>query len=201
MGIQIVQEDQACNYLAAPTILRTLKFLRALAKAPDVINSKFIDDCLELGERPDVKDYKLQDKEKEKEAGIKLEDSVKNARRNKGRLLWGVPIYCTTQIKKGVHSFKGIAEANGAIFKTYTGRSVTIKVVRPEEDSQGPEPVYLLTSDSKAERDLWPKFEKMARDGNMEPRVVSGEWLLKVAMRQQLTFDKKKDLAVNVFKN
>lgn len=200
MGIQIVQEDQPCDYLAAPQILRTIKFLRALAKGPDVIDSKYIDDCLEAGERQDVEDYKLRDKEKEKQFGIKLEDSVKRARNNKGHLMSGVPVYCTTQVKSGFQSYKGIAEANGAIFKTYTGRSVTIKVVRPEEDSQGPEPVYLLTSNSKAERDLWPKFEKMARDGNMVPRVVAPDWLLKVAMSQKLTFDAKTDLAENFYK-
>lgn len=118
---------------------------------------------------------------------------------NKGHLLWRVPIYCTTQIKSGPDSYRPIAEANGAIFKTYTGRSSTIKPTDPEEDVQGPEPVYLLTSNSKAERDLWPRFEKMAKDGNMLPRVVSSDWLLKVAMSQEVTFTQK-DLAVNFFK-
>lgn len=119
---------------------------------------------------------------------------------NKGRLLWGVPIYCTNQIKSGPDSYRSIAEANGAIFKTYNGRSSTIKPTKPEEDSQGPEPVYLLSSNSKGERDMWPRFEKMAKDGNMLPRVVSSDWLLKVAMSQAVTFSQK-DLAVNFFKN
>lgn len=114
-------------------------------------------------------------------------------------MLWGVPIYCTTQIKSGPDSYRPVAEANGAIFKTYNGRSSTIKPTKPEEDSQGPEPVYLLSSNSKAERDLWPRFEKMAKDGNMLPRVVSSDWLLKVAMSQEVTFAQK-DLAVNFFK-
>lgn len=200
MGIQIVQENAPCDYLAAPQILRTIKFLRTLAKGPEVINSSFIDDCLDQGERPDVEDYKLKDKVKEKQFGINLEKSIVRARQNKGKLLWGVPIYCSTHIKSGSDSYKPIAEANGAIFKTYNGRTSTIKVTRPEEDSQGPEPVYLLTSNSKAERDLWPKFEKMAKDGNMIPRVVSSDWLLKVAMNQQLTFEEK-DSAEKFFRN
>lgn len=154
---------------------------------------------MEQNERLDVEDYILQDKAKEKQFGIKLQTSIQRARQNKGKLLWGIPIYCTTQIKSGPDSYRPIAEANGAIFKTYNGRSSTIKPTNPDEDTQGPEPVYLLTTNSKPERDLWPRFEKMANDGNMVPRVVAADWLLKVAMSQEVKFSNK-DLAVNFFK-
>lgn len=200
MGIAIVQDNQQCDYLAAPCIKRTIKFLRTLASGPVIINSQFLDDCLEQNERLDVEDYHLVDQEREEQYGIKLDESVDRARQNKGKLLWGIPVYCTTAIKSGPDSYRPVAEANGAIFKTYTGRTSTIKVVNPEEDSQGPEPVYLLTSNSKPERDLWPKFEKMARNGNMKPRVVCADWLLKVAMAQELIFDENEDLAENFFK-
>lgn len=200
MGILIVQDTAPCEYLAAPSIKRTIKFLRTLAKGPAIINSQFIDDCLEQGACLDPEDYVLVDKKGEDQFGIKLEQSVERARQNKGKLLWGVAIYCTTAIKSGPDSYRAVAEANGAIFKTYNGRTTTIKPTKPEDDSQGPEPVYLLTSNSKPERDLWTKFEKMARDGNMNPRVVSSDWLLKVAMTQQVMFDDKDDLAENFFK-
>lgn len=200
MGILIVQDNAQCDYLAAPQILRTVKFLRTLAKGPEVINSSFINDCLEQGERVNVEAYRLKDKEREKSFGVNLEKSLKRARENKGRLLWGVPIYCTALIKGGADSYQPIAEANGAIFKTYNGRTTTIKATRPEDDSQPPEPVYLLTSNSKTEQNLWPKFEQMARDGNMVPRVVASDWLLKVAMSQELAFDDKY-LADNFFKH
>lgn len=200
MGIQIVQEYQPCEYLAAPCIKRTIKFLQVLARGPTIIDSRFIDDCLEQSERPDPDNYPLVDKKREKQYSFNLQKSIERARQNKGKLLWGVPIYCTTAVKGGAESYRKIAEANGAIFKTYTGRTTTIKVINPEEDSQGPEPVYLVTSESKPEKDLWPKFEKMARDGNMKPRVVSSDWLLKVTMAQELTF-KEADLAVNIFKD
>ncbi|CAN8097960.1 unnamed protein product [Discula destructiva] len=199
LGILVVPEGTTCQYLAAPSIKRTIKFLCTLAKGPTVIDSQFIDDCLEQGKRLDVEEYHLVDKEREKQFGIKLDKSISLARQNQGKLLGGAAIYCTTAIKSGPDSYRAIAEANGAIFKTYTGRTSTIKVINPEEDSQGPEPVYLLSSSSKQERDLWPKFEKMARDGNMKPRVVTSDWLLKVAMAQEVTFEKE-DLAENFFK-
>lgn len=200
MGISIVMESQPCEYLAAPCIKRTIKFLTTLARGPTIIDTRFIDDCLEQGEHLDPEDYPLLDKDREKQYGINLQKSVERARQNQGKLLWGVPIYCTLGVKGGTDSYKAVAEANGAIFKTYTGRTTTIKLVDPEEDSQGPEPVYLLSSNSQQEINLWPKWEKMARNGNMKPRVVTSDWLLKVAMAQEVTFKEEKDLAVNFFK-
>ncbi|KAK0641200.1 BRCT domain-containing protein [Cercophora newfieldiana] len=200
MGILIVQDNLPCDYLAAPHMVRTKKFLRCLSRGPEVISSMFIDACLEAGKRLDPADYTLKDKENEKKWGIKLSTSVARARANRGRLLQSVPIYCTADIKNGCDNYQTIAEANGAIFKIYRARSgTTIKPTTAEEDGGAPpEPVYLLTSDSAAEKVLWGKFEKMAKDGHMEPRIVAPDWLLDVCMRQELTFHPKL-LARNVF--
>jgi hypothetical protein len=193
MGVQIVQDNVMSDYLAAPHMVRTMKFLRCLARGAEVLNSSFITTCLETGKVPDIEDHKLKDTENEKRFGVSIETAVARARQNRGRLLWGVPIYCTADIKNGVDSYKTIAEANGAIFKIYRARSgTTIKPTTAEEDGNAPpEPVYLLTSPSPAEKLLWPKFEEMAKNGNMEPRIVVSDWLLDVAMKQELSFDPK----------
>ncbi|TDZ33980.1 BRCT-containing protein 1 [Colletotrichum spinosum] len=193
MGILIVQDDKACDYLAAPHMVRTVKFLRTLAKGPTILSSTFIDAALDKGEKPDPEDYLLEDKENEKKFGVKIETAVSRARANLGKLLWSVPIYCTAEISNGHESYKAIAEANGAMFKLYRARSgTTIKPTTSEEDGgAAPEPVYLLSSASPPERALWPKFEAMARKGNMEPRIVAADWLLDVTMRQQIMFDEK----------
>ncbi|KAL1861573.1 hypothetical protein VTK73DRAFT_7047 [Phialemonium thermophilum] len=193
LGILIVTENVPCDYLAAPQIVRTMKFLRTLAKGVDVLDASFIDACLDTGKVPDVQAYMLKDKESEKRFGVTIKKATARARANRGRLLWNVPIYCTAEIKNGVESYRAIAEANGAIFKVYRARSGT--TIRPttaeEEDGAAPEPVYLLTSTSEAEKQLWPRFEEMARNGNMEPRIVVSDWLLDVAMKQELIFDKR----------
>ena len=188
-----MQDNVACDYLAAPHMVRTMKFLRCLARGVDVINSDFITECLETGKVPDINDHLLVDKENEERFGVTIETAVSRARANKGRLLWGVPIYCTADIKNGVECYKTIAEANGAIFKVYRARSgTTIKPTSEEEDGGAePEPVYLLSSPSAAEKALWPKFEDMARNGHMEPRIVVSDWLLDVAMKQEMGFDDK----------
>src|SRR6478735_12482266 len=129
MGIQIVQEGQPCDYLAAPNIVRTVKFLCALARGPTVISSTFIDQAIETGHLPDVDEFILHDEETEKKHNIKLEKSVARAKANKGKLLVGIPIYCTEKIRAGPDSYKAIAEANGAMFKIYRARSGT--TIRP----------------------------------------------------------------------
>ncbi|KAK4199748.1 hypothetical protein QBC40DRAFT_281384 [Triangularia verruculosa] len=193
LGVHLVQDTQPCDYLAAPKVVRTMKFLKCLAKGAEIINTSFLDACLETNKRPDVEDHLLVDEENEKKFNIDLGTAVGRARANKGKLLWNVPIYCTADIKNGVDNFKAIAEANGAIFKIYRARSgTTIKPTTAEEDGgAAPDPVYLLSGTTDGERALWPKFEEMAIRGHCEPRVVNGDWLLDVAMRQELTFDRK----------
>lgn len=202
MGIQIVQDNVPCDYLAAPQMVRTMKFLKVLARGPEVINSSFIDACLDTGKRTDPEAYKLKDKENERKFGIKLDTAVARSRANRGRLLRNVPIYCTADIKNGYESYQAIAEANGAIFKIYRTRSgTTIRPTTEEEDGGAdPEPVYLLTSGSASEKQLWNKFEKMAKDGHMEPRIVMSDWLLDVAMTQELMFEPRY-LARNYYPN
>ncbi|CAJ0547967.1 Ff.00g047210.m01.CDS01 [Fusarium sp. VM40] len=193
LGIQIVQENQPCDYLAAPAVVRTVKFLSALARGPTIISSTFIDQTLETGSVPDVEDFILKDEEAETRYNVDLNTSVARAKANKCKLLVGVPIYCTEKIRNGSDSYKAIAEANGAIFKLYRARSGT--TIRPttaeEEGNAPPEPVYLLSSAGAEEKPLWNRFREMARKGNMEPRVVAPDWLLDVAMAQQVRFDEK----------
>lgn len=180
-----------------------MKFLKCLAKGPDVINSSFITACIETGKRPNIKDHLLADKVNEAKFGVSIQTAVSRARANRGRLLWGVPIYCTADILNGVDAYKNIAEANGAIFKVYRARGgTTIKPTTEEEDGgAGPDPVYLLSGSSPAERQLWPRFEEMARKGHMEPLIVIADWLLDVAMRQQLTFESKYLLSSRLAEN
>ncbi|KAH8194070.1 hypothetical protein TruAng_011762 [Truncatella angustata] len=192
LGIQVVTDGQQCDYLVAPQIVRTVKFLRNLSKGAKVLSSEWIEKCLDDGEAPLPEDYLLKDKENEKKFGFKLHTSIERAAKAKGKLLWNLPIYCTSSIKNGTDSYRAIAEANGALFLVYAARSgTTIKPTKPDEDEGGPEPVYLLSTASPEEKKLWPRFENMARQGNMEPRVVASDWLLDVVMKQELVFDKK----------
>ncbi|KAF7860845.1 hypothetical protein EAF04_008363 [Stromatinia cepivora] len=190
LGIAVWNNYGKVDIMAAPKMVRTRKFLVGLAHGPTVVSDKYIEACIKAGKMLDVEDFPLEDTENEKKHKIKLKDALSRAKVNKGRLLNTVPIYCTTDIDNGVETYKDIAEVNGATFGVYKGRP-TIKPTRPEDDDGPPEPVYLISSDKRSEQALYSKFEEMAKAGNMEPRIVKVEWLLDVAMSQQIKWDKK----------
>ena len=193
MGIQIVQEGQPCDYLIAPQVMRTVKFMCALARGASVLSAEFIQAALDAGEVPDPDEHILKDRASESKYNFKIERSMARAKANRGKLLQGIAVYCTEKIRNGPDCYQAIAEANGAIFKMYRARSgSTIKPTTAEEDDYAPpEPVYLLTSNSAEEKQLWSRFNDMAEKGNMEPRIVAPDWLLDVAMAQQVRFEDK----------
>lgn len=137
--------------------------------------------------------FTLKDTEAEAKFNIDLEQSVARAKSHRGKLLRNVGIYCTDKVRNGPDSYRTIAEANGATFKIYRARSgSTIKPTTAEQDNfLPPDPVYLLSGNSAEEKQLWTRFREMAERGHMEPRIVSPDWLLDVAMAQQVRFDKK----------
>ncbi|KAF4595613.1 BRCT domain-containing protein [Ophiocordyceps camponoti-floridani] len=191
LGVQIVQEGQPCDYLVAPKVVRTVKFLCALSRGVTLLSTDFINVVLQSGEVPCPEDYRLKDKAAEGLYRMKISRSEARAKANRGRLLQSVPIYCTEKVRNGPDSYRAIAEANGAIFKLYRARSGTsIKPTSADEDGDGPpDPVYLLSNASPEERQLWPRFRAMAENGNMEARIVVPDWLLDVAMAQEVRFD------------
>ncbi|PHH81699.1 hypothetical protein CDD82_142 [Ophiocordyceps australis] len=192
LGIQVVQHPP-CDYVVAPRIVRTVKFLCSLAWGASVLSVDFIDEVLKKGEIPIPEEYALNDQEGESRNNFRIVKSVARAKAHKGKLLQGIPIYCTEKIKGGWESYQSISQANGAIFKVYRARSgTTIKPSTVDEDGDTPpDPVYLLTHNSSEEKQLWPRFKEMAKRGNMEPRVVAGDWLLDVCMAQEVRFSEK----------
>lgn len=172
-------------------MVRTVKFLCALARGATALTTDFVEKILDSGEIPDPDDYLLRDEAAEKQYNMNLQRSEARAKSNRGGLLQGIPVFCTDKVRNGPESYRSIAEANGAIFKLYRARSGTvIKPTTAEEDGNAaPEPVYLLSTVGPEEQQLWPRFKDMAAKGNMEPRIVAPDWLLDVAMAQQVRFD------------
>lgn len=189
LGILVTTDASNCTHLVAPQLIRTKKFLCALASGPTIISTDFIETCVKTGQLPKVENFILIDPIKEKEYGVKIKEIVARAKANKHSLLRRVPVYVTKYVANGdPETFQAIIEANGGTSGLYTGRP-TIKKVNPEDDEGPPEPVYLISGLGRDEKILWPKFMEMAKDGNMEPRIVDADWLLDVALSQQQRWD------------
>jgi hypothetical protein len=166
-------------------MVRTKKFLCALASGPTVISTDFIDACVKKKALQNVNDFLLKDTTNEKKFKLKLKDAVARAKMNKRFLLRGVPIYCTADVRAGWETYRDIVASNGGTCGLYKGRPV-IKKISPEEDDGPAEPVYLISGMTPDEKKLWPKFTEMAKEGNMIPKIVTTDWILDVAMSQQL---------------
>lgn len=178
---------KVCTHLCAPAIVRTKKFLVALASGCTFLSTDYIDACVQAKELPSSAKYHLEDPENEKKFGIKFKKVLTNAKANKKQLLKDVMVCCTDEVPNGFETYKEIAEANGADFSVYRGRSGTV-IRRPKDGGQGSsdgEPIYLISGARPSEKQLWEKFRSMAIKSKMEPRIVSTEWLLETAMSQQ----------------
>ncbi|GAB1200743.1 hypothetical protein APSETT444_010122 [Aspergillus pseudonomiae] len=192
LGIQVVQDARKCSHLAAPSILRTPKFVNALAYSPMIISTDFITACLKKNELLDPTGFLLEDKAAEKRFGFSLEVATSNSKKNKNKLLQGYQIYCVEVIRGGFEAFKSIVDTNGGNFSLFRGR-VSYQPQREEsdddsssDDNWGRKEVYLLSSVAPEHQRLWPRFRQMVQGIGKTPRIVRVDWLLDVVMSQEL---------------
>ena len=160
----VVSDYASCTHLASPRLLRTQKFICALAHAPVVLSTDFVDDCLSENKALNPDNYLLKDAEGEQRMDIKLSDALARAKENRGKLLKGYFVYCTEQVHGGFDTYKSIVEVNGGKCLMYRGRAGTGSTLRAvDEDTDGsdasqPEYVYLVSGTTVEESKLWPKF-------------------------------------------
>ncbi|PWY95082.1 BRCT domain protein [Aspergillus sclerotioniger CBS 115572] len=189
LGVLVVQDARRCSHLAAPSILRTPKFVNALAYGPVIMNIEFITQCLKRDELLDPADFPLKDEASEKKYGFSLEAAKANAKQNKNKLLRGYQIYCVETIRGGFDAFKSIVDANGGECSLFRGR-VSYRSQREEsdessgDDDRSRKETYLLSSTAVDHVKLWPRFRQMVLSTGKTPRIVRVDWLLDIAMSQ-----------------
>ena len=191
LGIIITLEPSRATHLAAPTIKRTQKFVAAIAYAPTIISTDFIDACLEKDELLDPDKFVLQDKANEKKMGFSLQLSKERAKENRNRLLAGRSVYCLETINGGWESYKSIVEANGGkcmVWRNRKGTMVPSKRAEsdPDTDDDSLNEVYLLSGPGKENENLWKRFRQMAEGSRKLPLIVRQDWLLETAMCQKV---------------
>lgn len=187
------QDARKCTHLAAPSILRTPKFVNALAYGPTIINTDFITQCLKKNELLDPADFLLVDEASEERFGFTLGDATAKAKENKNKLLQGYRIYCIESVRGGFEAYKSIVDANGGDCALFRGRvSMPTRPQREESDdsSDNDDPsqndVYLLSNAVPEHEKLWPRFRQMVEGISKTPRIVRVDWLLDIAMSQEL---------------
>lgn len=197
----VIQDPSRCTHLAAPSVVRTHKFISALAYAPIVLHTDFVTDCLSKDEFLSPNDYILRDSASESRFGFTMTDSHAKAKANKNRLLHGHTIYCVEGIHGGFDVFKSIVEANGGRCALYRGRAGTMIPSRRSDSDAGhtgdeseSETVHLISGIKREDVRLWPRFRQMAEGSRMSPKIVKADWLLDIAMSQELRSEDRYEL-------
>lgn len=203
LGISIVEDTTKVDILCAPKILRTKKFICALAHAPFVVSTSFLDFCFKNKKVPDPEKYPLQDRETEERQGMKLRDSITQAKKNKGQLLQGWQVFCTQDVTGGFDTYKAIIEANGGVAMLYKGRPAMNVSKRSfnadlghagtaeSQDDDTDNKLYLISGENPADAGLWEKFKQMARAADMVPVITKSEWMISVTLRHTIHWDEK----------
>ena len=203
LGVKLTQDAKEVDILIAPKILRTPKFVCALAGAPMVFHTDYLDAALEqrrLVDNPAT----LQDRDAEERLGFKLEEALERAQVNDRKLFRGWSIFVTNDVSPGFETYKEIIQLNGGDAFLYRGRlGVTMSSGRVRNDPaagnesqhQGDddefEYVYLVSGTSATEMRLWKTFREGAKKQNLTARIVRKDWLLSAAMSQQIKWDDK----------
>lgn len=190
---------------------RTRKFVAALAMAPEVVNSAYLDHLLSVKNPDAIRDpsaNRIVDRDFEEKYGLRLDESLVRAKENQRRLLRGWTIFFTEKIPGGFDTWKEIVTINGGTAILYRGRTgLTLPKPRtpPSKDpdagaeafNQGPDAddevnvIYLVSGTDDEEVKLWKTFRNTAEKQDLRPRITGTEWVLHTAMSQRIEWDEK----------
>ena len=190
LGILITESHLNCTHVAAPRILRTQKFVCAVARAPVVVSTDFVEACIAKKQMMNPADYLLKDRAGEKQFNLDLAMALKRAQANKGGLLRGQSIWVTEDVAGGFDTYKAIIHANGGTCMLYKGRPGPAGSRRVNNDDETDsddesEYMYLVSGESDQSAKLWPKFRHMIESVQAMPRIVKNDWLLDLALSQK----------------
>lgn len=197
----ITQDPSNCTHLASPQIVRTQKFICALANAPIFLSTDFVDQCLAENKRLPPEDFVLDDVEGERRHGFTLSESTARAKENKGQLLKNYIIYCTEAVHGGYDTYKSIIEANGGKCHPFRARASSIVSARgaldaneDDEAPESPEYSYLVSGSTYEESRIWTRFRQIAQGKGMVPRVVRTDWIIDLALSQRINWNESYEL-------
>ncbi|KAF2833518.1 hypothetical protein CC86DRAFT_365393 [Ophiobolus disseminans] len=194
MGLFITDDFKKVDLLCAPKPVRTKKFVAALACAPTLVSTTYLDYALKNNKLPLPEKHFLDAKDFEDANGFRMDEAMDRAKQNKHRLLKDWTIFCTQNVAGGFDTYKEIIEANGGKCAMWKGRTTSItaskrsKNLATEESQNQKEDegdvLYLISDPDKKDFANWVKFRELAKKHDMIPRIVKTEWILSVAMSQ-----------------
>lgn len=197
LGVRMTTRPTECTHLLAPHLVRTEKFLCALACAPYILNSKWATSSAaakkllrlyhsifivtrELTKRKKFvvaaeKDFLLKDEAGEKKYGFKLAQALRRAKANRGKLLEGKTFYVTPKVAVDKKLLKHVVNACGGQVST---QSPSVRIISSNSDTR-----HVISC--KEDISIW---RPIAAQGF---KIYSQELLLNGVMKQEMEWDQE----------
>ncbi|KAI0369629.1 hypothetical protein BV20DRAFT_967587 [Pilatotrama ljubarskyi] len=172
MGVKIVTKPAECTHLVVRSVVRTEKFLCAVAVAPYVLSEKWaVVSAASRRLQPEEK-YMIEDPETEKKYGFNLADALKRAKENAGKLFAGKTFYVTGKVPVDSKLLKNVVTANGGTLSTQVP---TVRILNGHDDR------FVISC--PADVNIW---RPLVEHGHP---VFTQELILTSALRQELDLE------------
>ncbi|KAI0083353.1 hypothetical protein BDY19DRAFT_1060990 [Irpex rosettiformis] len=127
LGGKFTTKPQECTHLVARSIVRTEKFLYAMAVGAHVVSVNWVEMCVAKKTILPADGYTLKDPTNEEKFGFKLSDALKRAGEKKGKLFEGKTFYVTPKVPVDTKLMKNVITLGGGQFSTQTPTARILK--------------------------------------------------------------------------
>ncbi|EKM60159.1 uncharacterized protein PHACADRAFT_203428 [Phanerochaete carnosa HHB-10118-sp] len=174
LGAKFTAKPLECTHLVAHKIVRTEKFLCAMAVAPHIVTEKWVAACVSKKSIQPEAPFALKDLESEKRYGYRLNDALIRARANGRKLFQGATFYMTPKIPVDSKLLKAVVTAGGGQLLT---QSPTLRILKGHDNR--------FVVSCPADVSIW---RPLAEHGHP---IYSQELILTGVLKQELDWDEK----------
>ncbi|KAI0039891.1 hypothetical protein FA95DRAFT_1503597 [Auriscalpium vulgare] len=172
LGAKTAVKANECTYLIVNNIVRTEKFLCAMAVAPHIVTEKWATASAAAKKLLPPDKYRLHDAENERKYDFKLTDALARAKSHEGRLFAGMVFYVTNKVPVDKKLLKNVVAAHGGQVRT---QNPTTRIFA------GKEKHYVVSCPEDA-----PVWRPLAQ---AQHPIYTQELLLNAALTQSIRWD------------
>ncbi|EIW75709.1 hypothetical protein CONPUDRAFT_112253 [Coniophora puteana RWD-64-598 SS2] len=175
LGVRTTQTAAQCTHLVVKNVVRTEKFLSAMAVAPFIVTEEWAKDSAKAGTLLPEDKYSISDKTSEKKWNFKLADALERAKDGGGtRLFRGMVFYVTPKVPIDTKLLKNVVASGGGAVQT---ASPTVRSLKGKENR------YVVSCPEDIS--IW---RPIAQEGYP---VYTAEMLLLAILRQEIGWEDK----------
>ncbi|TFK90623.1 hypothetical protein K466DRAFT_543199 [Polyporus arcularius HHB13444] len=174
MGVKMVTKPSECTHLLVKSVVRTEKFLCAMAVAPYVLGEKWARMSAFNRKLLPEDEFAIEDEETEKKYHFNLADALKRAKRNAGKLFSGITFYVTPKVPVDTKLLKNVVAANGGQLST---QSPTVRVLAGHDNR------YVISCPEDVS--IWRPLAQH------DHKIYTQELILTSALRQEIDWDEE----------